>query len=70
MNFKSTFSRLVSVFVGTAIPNIGAGAFLDVDVWKSSVMAGAVAVLSVIQKLAVAYRDGKLTVEEVDGAFR
>lgn len=66
---KSIVLRTLSVFVATAIPNIGVGALLDVDMWRAGVMAGAIAVLSIIQKLAVAYRDGKLTIGEIDSAF-
>jgi len=69
MNTKALATRLVSVFVSTAIPNIGVGAVVDVDIWKASVMSGAIAVLAVVQKLAAAYKDGKLTEAEVSDAF-
>lgn len=69
MDIKAIGTRLVSVFVATAVPNIGVGAAIGVDVWRSSVMAGAIAVLAVVQKLAAAYKDGKLTDAEVADAF-
>jgi len=58
--------RLASVFVSSAVPNIAIGAALDVSVWKSALMAGGVAVLSVLYAVAVAYKkDGDLTEEEL-----
>lgn len=58
--------RLASVFVTSAVPNIAVGAVLDVAVWKSAVMAGAVATLSVVYAIAVAFKkDGDLTEEEL-----
>jgi len=68
-DFKSLGLRLASVFAASAIPNILAGALVDVAVWKSSVMAGAIAVLAVVQKLAVGLRDGNLSSAEITDAF-
>lgn len=67
---KTVAIRLISVFVATAIPNIGVGAAIGVDVWRASVMSGAIACLAVVQSLAKAYRDGTLTQEEIDEAFK
>lgn len=61
--------RTLSVFVVAATSNIGLGALVNVAVWKSALMAGAVAVLDVAHKLAVAYRDGLLTDEELKEIF-
>jgi hypothetical protein len=62
--------RLAATFVSAAVPSILAGSLLvDVAVWKAAVMAGAVATLNVVQSLAVAYKDGKLTAAEVESAF-
>lgn len=66
---KSIALRTVSVFVVAATSNIGLGALVDVDVWKSALMAGAVAVLDVAHKLAQAYRDGLITDEELKDIF-
>lgn len=66
---KTILIRLSSVFVATAIPNIGVGAAVGVEVWRASVMSGAIACLAVVQSLAKAYRDGTLTQDEVDKAF-
>jgi ABC-type proline/glycine betaine transport system permease subunit len=66
---KTILIRLSSVFVATAIPNIGVGAAVGVEVWRASVKSGAIACLAVVQSLAQSYRDGSLTREEVDKAF-
>lgn len=62
--------RLGSVFVASAIPNVVVGAVLDISAWKAILMAGGVATLNVVYKLAVAFKDdGKLTKAEVEAAF-
>tara|TARA_R100001129_G_C5239633_1_gene225093 strand:- start:253 stop:477 length:225 start_codon:yes stop_codon:yes gene_type:complete len=68
---KRTLTRLLAVFVAAAIPNVLVGSgLLDVDLWRSTVMAGAVAVLGVVQQLAVTYKnDGELTEDDVDAAI-
>jgi hypothetical protein len=62
--------RLVATFIGASIPNVLVGTLVDVAVWKSAVMAGAVAVLGVLQSLAESYADGKLTFDEIEDAFK
>jgi hypothetical protein len=48
---------------------VGVGAALGVDAWRSAVMAGAIAVLEVLRRIAEAYRaDGKLTADELEDA--
>lgn len=66
---KQLAARLVAVFIASATANIGVGAMLDVNAGKAAVMAGGVAVLGVVQKLATAYRDhGAITDEDLDDA--
>jgi len=67
---KKILVRLISVFIATGIPNVGVGAAIGVSVWRSSVMAGAIAVLAVVRHLAQSYRDGNLTDEEIEEAFK
>ena len=68
---KQIAVRLGATFVAAAIPNILAGMLVDVEVWQAAVMSGAVATLGVVQMLAAAYKeDGKLTVEDVEQAFK
>lgn len=67
--FFDITQRLFSLFLSTALPAITTGAIIGVSVTKSAMMAGAMAVISVIQKLATASVDGVLTSEEVRQAF-
>ena len=67
---EKTVKRLVAVGVAAAIPNILVGQLVDVDVWKAAVMSGAIAVLGVVQQLAVTYKnDGELTEDDLDDAI-
>ena len=61
--------RLMSLFIATALPAITGGAVLGVSVSKSAMMAGFMAVVQVVQKLAQASTDGELTSEEIAEAF-
>lgn len=71
MMWQKLTTRLISVFIASAIPNVAVGAAIGVDLWQSTIMSGAIAVLAVIQRVAVAYRnDGVLTQDEIDEAFR
>ena len=61
--------RLFSLFLSTALPAITTGAVIGVSVAKSAIMAGAMSVIAVVQKLASASVDGGLTGEEIKEAF-
>jgi hypothetical protein len=61
--------RLFSLFLSTALPAITTGAVIGVSVAKSAVMAGAMSVIAVVQKLAAASVDGALTADEIKDAF-
>lgn len=61
--------RIVATFVAAAIPNIAVGSVIDVGAVKAAIMAGAVAVIAVVESLARAYKDGSLTNAEIDEAF-
>jgi hypothetical protein len=61
--------RLFSLFLSTALPAITTGAVIGVSVAKSAMMAGAMAVIAVVQKLAAASVDGVLTSQEIRDAF-
>lgn len=61
--------RLFSLFLATALPAITTGAVIGVSVAKSAIMAGAMAVIGVVQKLAAASVDGNLSSEEIKDAF-
>lgn len=68
-NPRQLLARMGAVFAAAAIPNVGVGAALGVDAWRSALMAGAIAVLEVLRRIAEAYRaDGKLTADELEDA--
>ena len=61
--------RLFSLFLSTALPAITTGAVIGVSVAKSAIMAGAMSVIAVVQKLAAASVYGALTSDEIKEAF-
>ena len=62
--------RLFSLFLANALPAITTGAIIGVSVGKAAIMAGAMAVIKVVSKLAEASVDGELTSEEIKEAFK
>jgi hypothetical protein len=67
--FLDLGQRLLSLFLASALPAITGGAVIGVSVAKSALLAGFMAVVQVIQKLAAASTDGELTSEEIAEAF-
>ena len=67
--FLDLTQRLFSLFLANALPAITTGAVIGISVAKSAIMAGAMAVIAVVQKLAAASVDGELTSEEIKEAF-
>lgn len=61
--------RLFSLFLANALPAITGGAVIGVPVARAAVLAGFIAVVQVVQKLAFASTDGNLTAEEIAEAF-
>ena len=61
--------RLFSLFLARALPAVTGGALIGVSVAKAAILAGAMAVLEVIQKLATASTDGELTTDEIKESF-
>jgi hypothetical protein len=61
--------RLLSLFLARALPAVTGGAIIGVSVSKAAILAGAMAVLEVVQKLASASTDGELTSDEIKEAF-
>lgn len=68
--FLDLLQRLFSLFLATALPAVTTGAVIGVSVAKSAIMAGAMAVIAVVQKLAASSVDGELTAEEIKQAFQ
>ena len=63
-------SRMVAVFIVGALGTLGAGAIMGVETWVALSMAGVLATASVAERLAREYLDdGKLTLDEINGAF-
>jgi len=62
--------RLFSLFLANALPAITTGAIIGVSVGKAAIMAGAMAVIKVVSKLAEASVDGELSSEEIKEAFK
>jgi len=67
--FLDLSQRLFSLFLANALPAVTTGAVIGISVAKSAIMAGAMAVIAVVQKLATASVDGELTSEEIKEAF-
>jgi hypothetical protein len=69
--WKDIFGRIAALFVSSALGIITGSAIIapELEVWKSAALAGFVAVAGVVEKLAKASIDGKLTKEEIDNAF-
>jgi len=67
--FLDLGQRLISLFLARALPAVTGGAVIGVSVGKAAILAGTMAVLEVIQKLASASTDGELTSDEIAEAF-
>jgi hypothetical protein len=67
--FLDLGQRLFSLFLANALPAVTGGAVIGVSVAKSAMLAGFMACVQVIQKLASASTDGELTKEEIQEAF-
>lgn len=69
--FKDIGGRIAALFISSALGIITGSAIIapELEVWKSAALAGFVAVAGVVEKLAKASIDGKLTKEEIDNAF-
>jgi hypothetical protein len=67
--FLDLTQRLFSLFLANALPAVTTGAVIGISVGKSAIMAGAMAVIAVVQKLAQASVDGELSSEEIKEAF-
>jgi len=68
---KSITKRIIAVFVASGLSVLGAGAIVGVDLVSAVLMAGILGVASVVEKIARSFiDDGKLTMEEVNAAFK
>ena len=75
--FGNVMLRVLATFVASALGVIGAGTVagsmsgVQIPIWFSAVMGGVMAVAKVVELLALAFlEDGKLTLNEINAAFR
>ena len=75
--FGNVLLRVLATFVASALGVIGAGTVagsmsgVEIPIWFSAVMGGVMAVAKVVELLALAFlEDGKLTLNEINAAFR
>ena len=62
--------RMFAVFVVNVFAVLAGGAILDIEWWKTLVIAGFIGIGQVLDDMARAYiADGKLTKDEVEQAF-
>ena len=72
---KQTITKIIiksiAIFFASALSVVGAGSVVGVNVLDSALMAGLLGLIRVIESLARGFLDdGKLSIEEVDAAFR
>jgi hypothetical protein len=64
------FMRIIAVFAASGLSVIGAGAVVGISTTKAVILAGTLGVATVVEKLARGFlNDGRLTKEEINGAF-
>jgi hypothetical protein len=70
-NLSNIIMRIIAVFAASGLSVIGAGAIVGIDTTKAVVLAGALGVATVVEKLARGFLDdGKLSVTEINEAFK
>jgi hypothetical protein len=65
----SIIQRIISTFIVNAMAIVTGSAMLGVDITKGAIIAGFSAVAQVVERLARASVDGKLTTQEINDAF-
>lgn len=67
---KTIVFRVAAVFGYSSLAAVAGGAIVNVSLWKSAFIAGAVATSNVVGKLLQAYaNDGKIDRDELNDAF-
>ena len=63
--------RIIALFLTNALGVITGASVIapELEIWKAAALAGAVSVFKVVESLARASVDGKLTADEIDAAF-
>ena len=65
----SIIQRIISTFIVNAMTIVTGSAILGVDITKGAIIAGVSAVAQVVERLARASVDGKLTTQDINDAF-
>ena len=69
-SINNIFMRIVAVFAASGLSVIGAGAVVGISTIKAVILAGTLGVATVVKRLARGFLDdGKLTIDEINGAF-
>jgi hypothetical protein len=69
-SINNIFMRIVAVFAASGLSVIGAGAVVGISTVKAVILAGTLGVATVVERLARGFLDdGKLTIDEINGAF-
>jgi hypothetical protein len=64
-------ARIIAVFAASGLSVIGAGAVVGISTAKAVVLAGTLGVATVVERLARGFLDdGKLTITEINAAFK
>jgi hypothetical protein len=68
---KSVISRIIALFLVSALTTIGAGAIIGIDTLQTAILAGVMGVANVLEDLSRGYlNDGELSHSEINAAFR
>jgi hypothetical protein len=69
-SINNIIMRIVAVFAASGLSVIGAGAVVGISTIKAVILAGTLGVATVVERLARGFLDdGKLTIDEINGAF-
>ena len=69
-SINNIIMRIIAVFAASGLSVIGAGAVVGISTIKAVILAGTLGVATVVERLARGFLDdGKLTIDEINGAF-
>ena len=70
-SINNIIMRIIAVFAASGLSVIGAGAVVGISTMSAVILAGTLGVATVVEKLARGFLDdGKLTVAEINAAFK
>ena len=69
-NINNIVMRIIAVFAASGLSVIGAGSLVGISVAQAVILAGALGVATVVEKLARGFiNDGSLSLDEINEAF-